>query len=137
MNHEPHEPHERANFGSAGEAFDMGFWRASKVYEQGEFQSGSLEIVQNLRAVFRGKFPDRLELDDNAVEAHEIGPIGLPKALALVGQIHGMQGDKGYVSGRQLQSQALLIYRFQETRAHVPVDLENGALDRKSFITEK
>src|SRR5215471_19120876 len=46
---------------------------SAEVNQEAEFETGHVQVVENLGPVFVAEARDRLDLDDNLLKAHEVG----------------------------------------------------------------
>jgi hypothetical protein len=76
------------------EALDARLRRAAEIDQKAKPQAGGVQIVEHLRTMLRRKFPHGFELQDDGVEANEVGPLGLKQRLSLVGDRQRLLCDK-------------------------------------------
>ena len=76
----------------------------------------------------------RFQLDDDLVKTDKVRLVALPQWRSSVGNGERLEGHEGYASVSELDRKALLIDGFEKSRAQMPVDLEDGALNGERLL---
>src|SRR5580704_10910753 len=83
------------------------------------------------------EFAHDLQLYNDAIEAHEVGSVRLLERLTLVSEDKRWRSHERDPRRRELERQAFLIDSFEESRPHLPANLEDGALDPEGLVREE
>src|ERR1035441_8742527 len=106
----------------------------TKIDKESDFMPGSVEVVDDLGAMFVGQHGNGLEFHDDFLEADEVGFVGLAKETALVLQAQRFLGGKRDALQAKFNLHALLIHGFQKTAALLLVNFEASADDAVRFV---
>jgi hypothetical protein len=109
------------------DALPMEF-RALKVNQKRDLQTGGLQVIDALRHVFRGETFSALELYDDLILNQEIGQI-LADDPALVGNPQGSLWSNTEAAAPKLVHQRTFINLFDKSAAQSIRDLEGAAQD--------
>jgi hypothetical protein len=118
MNRED-EPKGREDLGfGTDDAFPLQSTVGAKIHEQAEFEAGYLEVVVDLGAVLVGQGFDRLEFDDDFIEAKQIERVGVTQGYAAISDRKISLGIEEDFAMGEFDLHAVLVNRF-----HVAVTL--------------
>jgi hypothetical protein len=98
----------------------------AEIDEKTQFHSGRFQVVIHLSAVLIGQFLDRLDLYDNAIEADEVGSVGLFQPIPFILQNQFPLSRKGNSQFVEFCFQAFLIYRLQKPASHLTIHFEGS-----------
>ena len=99
----------------------------AEVEEEADFQAGGLQVIDNLRLLDPAQFGQRLEFDNDRIEADEVRAVG---GIQLISLVKHRQFDFALERDAlilQLDGQGFLLDRLQKPAAQLPMHLHRGA----------
>jgi len=91
------------------------------------------QVVENLSGFNVRQCLDRLQLNDDGVEAEEIGAIGCTERFPFVADRDSMLPNVGNVPLDEFHLKCILIYAFEKAISQHPMHLHRRSDDRKGL----
>ena len=94
----------------------------TEVNKQSEPHARGFQVVENLGTVLVSKLLDRLYLNDDLLKTNEVGLVKLLQRSAIVDNLKFALGQKWNSPLGELDFQAFLVDRLQESPSHALID---------------
>jgi hypothetical protein len=107
---------------SAHEAFPFEFGIGAEIHEEADFVSGGVEIIDELRGMFRCERGNGFDFYQNGVEAVEVRDVFVIQRFSPVSDFKWLLRREGDCGQREFTLEAFLINRLQESAAHTTMD---------------
>jgi hypothetical protein len=101
----------------------------TEVHEQAQFEASGVEIIQDLGAVFIHEAGNRLQFDDNLIEADKISDKSLLEGMTFVFKPQNSLRNERRSLESEFELQALLKHRLEKSTAFFFIYLKTGTDD--------